>query len=86
MVFDEPSTSLDADAKRYIDKLLYQKFPNITKVIVTHDLNQASKADKILVIGGGEVLQAGNHHYLCSCSGWYRTQWLQAALDEPSTA
>lgn len=53
MVFDEPSTSLDADAKRYIDKLLYQKFPNITKVIVTHDLNQASKADKILVIGGG---------------------------------
>lgn len=85
MVFDEPAASLDVDAKRSIDKLLYEKLPNITKVIVTHDLNQASKADKILVMAEGKILQAGNHAYLISCSGWYRTQWLQSALDEPST-
>ncbi|MGW7485561.1 ABC transporter ATP-binding protein [Streptomyces sp. NPDC054786] len=69
LVLDEPTTGLDALAARRIVQPLRRLMRGRTTIMITHDLNLAPDADRILVLDGGRIVEAGRHEELLSRAG-----------------
>ena len=79
LILDEPTAALDA----YAESEVYQRFAELTQgrttVFVTHRLSSVLMADKILVLKGGRLVEAGNHACLMALQGEYAAMFnLQA--------
>jgi ABC-type multidrug transport system fused ATPase/permease subunit len=76
LVLDEPTASLDLHTKSVVSDLLYGTHSSeLTRIIVTHDLTEARRANHVLVLCDGEMIQYGTHEELLDSDGWYRKQW-----------
>ncbi|MFJ8674841.1 ABC transporter ATP-binding protein [Streptomyces sp. NPDC093589] len=69
LVLDEPTTGLDALAARRIVTPLRRLMRGRTTIMITHDLNLAPDADRILVLDGGRIVETGPHEALMSRAG-----------------
>jgi ATP-binding cassette subfamily B protein len=71
LVLDEPTASLDARAEYQV----FQRFSELTAgrmaVLISHRFSTVRMADRILVLGGGEVLEDGTHEQLVAAGGRY---------------
>ena len=54
---DEPTGNLDQETGRVVEEVLFelQQETNTTVILVTHDLELAEKADRVLVMSGGRL-------------------------------
>ena len=85
-VLDEATSSIDTEAEQRIqaaaDRLLHGR----TSFIIAHRLSTVRNADRILVIDGGRVLEAGSHKELMAKKGryyeLYRNQFRRDRLNE----
>lgn len=77
IVLDEPTSSLDKVTKQILSSAIYTSLKGATRVIVTHDLEEASKADKIVVIDNGQIVESGTHLELLEAREWYFSHWKQ---------
>ncbi|MEN1886231.1 ABC transporter ATP-binding protein [Streptomyces mirabilis] len=71
LVLDEPTTGLDAMAARRVIKPLRRLMQGRTTIMITHDLNLAPDADRILVVDRGRVVETGRHDELLARGGAY---------------
>ncbi|MQY38049.1 Lipid A export ATP-binding/permease protein MsbA [Streptomyces sp. RB17] len=71
LVLDEPTTGLDAMAARRVVKPLRRLMAGRTTIMITHDLNLAPDADRILVIDRGRIVESGRHEELLAHGGAY---------------
>ncbi|UXY28282.1 ABC transporter ATP-binding protein [Streptomyces sp. HUAS TT20] len=71
LVLDEPTTGLDAMAARRVVKPLRRLTTGRTTIMITHDLNLAPDADRILVVDRGRVVETGRHEELLARGGAY---------------
>lgn len=71
LVLDEPTTGLDAIAARRIVEPLRRLMAGRTTIVITHDLDLAPDADRILVIDQGRVVETGRHAELLALGGAY---------------
>lgn len=71
LLFDEATNSLDATNERIILSNLEDFFRNKTVIIVAHRLSTVKKADKIIVLENGLIMEEGNHNDLVSKSSKY---------------
>ncbi|MFJ3232332.1 ABC transporter ATP-binding protein [Streptomyces sp. NPDC086787] len=71
LVLDEPTTGLDAMAARRFVKPLRRLTAGRTTIMITHDLNLAPDADRILVVDRGRVVETGRHEELLARGGAY---------------
>ncbi|MFI9806495.1 ABC transporter ATP-binding protein [Streptomyces sp. NPDC052301] len=71
LVLDEPTTGLDAMAARRVVTPLRRLMTGRTTIMITHDLNLAPDADRILVVGGGRIVESGRHEELLARGGAY---------------
>ncbi|MEU1401462.1 ABC transporter ATP-binding protein [Streptomyces sp. NPDC005728] len=71
LVLDEPTTGLDAMAARRVVKPLRRLMAGRTTIMITHDLNLAPDADRILVVDRGRIVEAGRHEELLARGGAY---------------
>jgi ATP-binding cassette subfamily B protein len=69
--FDEATNALDAYNERVIMHNLEHAFRNKTVVIVAHRLSTVRKADHIIVLEKGEIVEQGNHQELIDKRGAY---------------
>ena len=69
--FDEATNSLDANNERVIMENLEQFFNMRTVVIVAHRLSTVKKADQIVVLEKGKIVEIGNHRKLVAKKGEY---------------
>ncbi|MFJ8505759.1 ABC transporter transmembrane domain-containing protein [Streptomyces avermitilis] len=69
LVLDEPTTGLDAMAARRVVKPLRRLMAGRTTIMITHDLNLAPDADRILVVDHGRIVETGRHDDLLSRTG-----------------
>ncbi|POX54151.1 ABC transporter ATP-binding protein [Streptomyces sp. Ru72] len=71
LVLDEPTTGLDAMAARRVVKPLRRLMAGRTTIMITHDLNLAPDADRILVVDQGRIVETGRHEELLARGGAY---------------
>ena len=72
MVFDEATSSLDKESERQIMETIQSLRKDHTILITTHNLENISNADCILVLDESRVAQRGTHEELLGVSGVYR--------------
>ena len=71
LFFDEATNALDAKNERVIMENLDRFFAGRTVVVVAHRLSTVKKADQIVVLEKGEIVEQGNHQELVEKKGAY---------------
>jgi ATP-binding cassette subfamily B protein len=66
LVLDEATSSLDAESERLVQEALDKLMENRTSLIIAHRLSTVRRADQILVMSGGTVVENGTHDELYS--------------------
>lgn len=59
LIADEPTNGLDEAGRAQFFALLDTIFPDAAKLIITHDISVAARCDRVLVLCGGRMLEAG---------------------------
>lgn len=83
LILDEATANIDTETEVLIQKSL-EKMRNIgTMLVVAHRLSTIQKADNIIVLQKGEVIESGTHQQLLKHHGYYyKLYQLQFASDE----
>ncbi|HLF93431.1 MAG TPA: ATP-binding cassette domain-containing protein, partial [Planctomycetota bacterium] len=85
LILDEATSSLDSESEALIQEGLSQLMAGRTTFVIAHRLSTIRKADQILVVEGGEIVERGTHGQLHAAGGRYhflytRQQGLEANL------
>jgi ABC-type multidrug transport system fused ATPase/permease subunit len=64
LVLDEATSSLDSESEHLVQQAMDELMKNRTTIVIAHRLATIRKVDKILVIDGGEIVEAGPHEVL----------------------
>ncbi len=73
LILDEATSSLDSESERLVQDALEKLMVGRTSIVIAHRLSTVRKADQILVLDGGEIVEKGTHEQLMKIShGIYR--------------
>jgi ABC-type multidrug transport system fused ATPase/permease subunit len=75
LVLDEATSSLDSETEHDIQLALEKLMKDRTTIIIAHRLSTIMKADKIVVLKKGKVVQTGTHKELIRKQGEYNKLW-----------
>jgi ATP-binding cassette, subfamily B, bacterial MsbA len=81
LILDEATSALDTESERAIQSALEELQKSRTAIVIAHRLSTIEKADEILVINDGKILERGNHQALLAKNGAY-TQLYQMQFGE----
>jgi ATP-binding cassette subfamily B protein len=71
LVLDEPTAALDASSEALVMSALERLMQGRTTFVIAHRLSTVRNADKIVVLGQGQVLEVGSHDELLRRNGHY---------------
>ncbi len=72
MVLDEATSALDTESERLVQQALENMMQNRTSVVIAHRLSTIQKADKIVVMKKGRIVEQGTHDELLVLDGTYK--------------
>ncbi len=72
LVLDEATSSIDTESEQLIQNAIELLTKNRTSIIIAHRLATIQKADKIIVMDKGEIIETGNHQELLKLNGQYK--------------
>jgi ATP-binding cassette subfamily B protein len=75
LVLDEATSALDSQTEFEIQRDLQKLMQGRTSIIIAHRLSTIMKADKIVVMDKGRIVQIGRHNELINEPGIYRQLW-----------
>lgn len=83
LILDEATSALDAESERLVQKALANLMQNKTSIVIAHRLSTVRKADKIVVMERGQIIETGTHKELLEKGGTYKKLYeLQFAEEE----
>jgi subfamily B ATP-binding cassette protein MsbA len=71
LILDEATSALDTELERQIQDQLEALMANRTTLVIAHRLSTVEKADRILVMDAGRVVESGTHRELLAHEGQY---------------
>ncbi|WP_064698885.1 lipid A export permease/ATP-binding protein MsbA [Halomonas caseinilytica] len=84
LVLDEATSALDTESERYIQAALEEVCRDRTTFVIAHRLSTIERADRILVMEAGEIVEQGSHDELLARDGAYAAlHRLQFRENEP---
>jgi subfamily B ATP-binding cassette protein MsbA len=72
MILDEATSALDTESERFVQDALEKMMENRTSLVIAHRLSTIQKADVIVVMERGKIMEKGNHDSLYTKDGIYR--------------
>ncbi len=81
-VFDEATSSVDTETERLIQDAVQTVLTGRTSFIIAHRLSTIRRADRILVVDGGRIVEDGTHAELLSMRGRYYRLYTSQFLEE----
>lgn len=83
LILDEATSALDAESERLVQKALTNLMQNRTSIVIAHRLSTVRRADKIVVMEKGGIIETGTHEELLEKGGKYKKLYeLQFAEEE----
>ncbi|WP_075350602.1 ABC transporter ATP-binding protein [Algoriphagus marinus] len=79
IILDEATSSVDTETEELIQEAIDKMMKGRTSIVIAHRLSTIQKADKIIVLNKGEIVETGTHDYLLDLGGYY-TQLHQMQL------
>jgi len=86
LILDEATSSVDTHTEELIQNAIDVITEGRTSIIIAHRLATIQKADKILVLDKGEVMEEGTHHELLAKKGYYAKLYDMQFNNEESAA
>lgn len=71
LVLDEPTAALDAEAEHAVFERFHELSRGRTSIVISHRFPTVRMADRIVVLGGGSILEEGTHAELVAMGGVY---------------
>ncbi|MDR1935853.1 MAG: lipid A export permease/ATP-binding protein MsbA [Candidatus Accumulibacter sp.] len=71
LILDEATSALDTESERHIQKALDRVMQNRTTLVIAHRLSTVEKADRIMVMDQGRIVECGAHAELLARNGHY---------------
>ncbi|MBX3334348.1 MAG: ABC transporter ATP-binding protein [Nitrospira sp.] len=84
LLLDEATSSLDTDSERLVQEALLRLMKGRTTFVVAHRLSTIQRADRILVLDKGKLVEEGTHAQLLEQKGLYHYLYT-IRLNEPAT-
>lgn len=72
LIFDEATAAVDVETEEKIQQAIQELAESRTIIVVAHRLSTVKRADKILVIHNGKIVESGNHSELLAYNGVYK--------------
>lgn len=83
LILDEATSALDSESERHVQAALETLMKGRTTLVIAHRLSTIERADRILVMDGGRIVESGSHAELLDSGGLYahlhRIQFQQEA-------
>jgi ATP-binding cassette subfamily B protein len=71
LILDEPSSGLDAGSEKHVFEALDRLMEGKTSIVIAHRLSTIRRADIILVVNEGTIIESGRHEQLVNAGGLY---------------
>ncbi|MFA6973834.1 MAG: ABC transporter ATP-binding protein [Parcubacteria group bacterium] len=71
LILDEATSALDSESEKYVQEALQEVMKNRTTFVIAHRLSTIRKADLILVLEDGKIVESGDHAELLQHGGVY---------------
>jgi ATP-binding cassette subfamily B protein len=71
LLLDEATSALDTHSEQMVQAALDRAMQGRTTIVVAHRLSTVQRADSIVVIAGGHIVEQGKHHELLAHNGAY---------------
>jgi len=89
LILDEATSALDSESERHVQAALETLMQGRTSLVIAHRLSTIEKADRIVVLQKGEIVETGTHRELLAKNGVYaqlhRIQFSNAGVASPLT-
>ena len=82
LILDEATSSLDNESEKEVQESLFNLMKGRTTIIIAHRLSTIINANRIFVISGGEIVEAGTHEQLMEAGGEYSKLYRMQFLGE----
>jgi subfamily B ATP-binding cassette protein MsbA len=83
LILDEATSSLDTESERLVQNAIEQLMAGRTVLVIAHRLSTIQRADRILVLAGGVIVEEGRHAELLAQNAQYRRLYDLQFQDAP---